>query len=61
MAKKAGLAPQLLPLWLFLAAAMCAASVIDYLVNAKINITVIVLGLIFLGLAVVSVLKATTR
>ncbi len=59
MANKTKLALQLLPLWLFLAAAMCGATLIDYVVNAQINVTVLVLGLIFMALAIVGLLKAT--
>ena len=58
MANKTNLAIQLLPLWLFLAAAMCGATLIDYVVNAQINVAVLVLGLIFMALAIVGLLKA---
>lgn len=56
MTNKTSLANGILPLWLFLAAAMCAAALIDYVVNAKINVVVIVLGLVFLGVALGSML-----
>ena len=56
MSSKPSLANGSLPLWLFLATAMCAAALIDYVVNAKINIVVVVLGLAFLGVALGSML-----